>query len=173
MWNRPPARWSDWPKKVVQALSSGKSFWDTLLASLLILFLISRQIITLTFFYPHSRICFLIERETLIGCLLYMPDQGSNPQPRYVPWPGIEPTAFLVYRTMLQPTEPPCRDPSKYLARVAYCDFKRQAGFYPCKEHNYTSWFSGLRFWLWFQDPHVPFSTLSLAHSDVWTNNRE
>lgn len=35
------------------------------------------------------------------------PDQGSNPQPRYVFWPGIEPTTVLVYRMMFHTTEPP------------------------------------------------------------------
>ena len=34
------------------------------------------------------------------------PDRGSNPHTRYVPWPKIE-LANLVYRTMLQPNEPP------------------------------------------------------------------
>ena len=30
------------------------------------------------------------ERETLIHCLPYVLEQGTNPQPRYVPWPGIQ-----------------------------------------------------------------------------------
>ena len=35
------------------------------------------------------------ERETSIGCLLlYMPLPVIKPTPRYVPWPGIEPTTF-------------------------------------------------------------------------------
>ena len=34
-------------------------------------------------------------------------DWRLNLQPRYVPWPGTEPATFLVYGTMLQPTEPP------------------------------------------------------------------
>ena len=34
------------------------------------------------------------------------PNQRWNPQPRYVPWPGIKPTIFLVYGSMVQPTEP-------------------------------------------------------------------
>lgn len=33
--------------------------------------------------------------------------QGSNLQPTYVFWLGIEPTVFLVYGMMLQPAEPP------------------------------------------------------------------
>ena len=39
------------------------------------------------------------EREILMGCL------PNVPQPRYVPWLGIEPIAFLVYGMMLQSTE--------------------------------------------------------------------
>ena len=36
------------------------------------------------------------------------PDWGSNPKPRYVPWPRIKHgTFFLVYGTTFQPTEPP------------------------------------------------------------------
>ena len=27
-------------------------------------------------------------------------DQGSNPQPRYVPWPGIKLVTLSVYRTI-------------------------------------------------------------------------
>ena len=34
------------------------------------------------------------ERETSIGCLLYAPRQGPNPQPRHVPWLGIKPKTF-------------------------------------------------------------------------------
>ena len=34
------------------------------------------------------------EREVLIGCLWYTTWLGLNPQPRYVPWLGIEPTIF-------------------------------------------------------------------------------
>ena len=33
-------------------------------------------------------------RETLIGCLSYVPHQGPNPPPRHGPWPGIEPETF-------------------------------------------------------------------------------
>ena len=33
------------------------------------------------------------------------PDQGANPEPRYMPLPGMEPTMCLVPGTMLQPTE--------------------------------------------------------------------
>ena len=45
----------------------------------------------------------LCERENCISChpeedqtsnLCMRPNQGSNPQPRYVPWPGIEPATF-------------------------------------------------------------------------------
>ena len=53
------------------------------------------------------------ERETLIACLPYVPGLGMNPQHRSVPWPGIEPAAFLVYGMMLQPTEPPHRTNKK------------------------------------------------------------
>lgn len=35
------------------------------------------------------------------------PDQGSNPQPRYVPWPRMELETFLVCGTMSQPSEIP------------------------------------------------------------------
>ena len=61
------------------------------------------------FYWFLEREC---ERETLVGCLLYVPQPGiklSNPQPRCVSWPGIKPATFLVYRMMLQPTEPPAR----------------------------------------------------------------
>lgn len=34
------------------------------------------------------------ERETSIGCLLYVPIFGSNPQPRYMPCLGMEPIVF-------------------------------------------------------------------------------
>ena len=34
-------------------------------------------------------------------------DLGLHPQPRCVPWLGIEPAAFLVYGMTVQPTEPP------------------------------------------------------------------
>ena len=35
------------------------------------------------------------QTETSIGCLHMHPDhQGSNPQPRYKPWPGIRPATF-------------------------------------------------------------------------------
>ena len=34
------------------------------------------------------------ERETSIGFFPYMPDQGPNMQPRYVPWPGMNPKPF-------------------------------------------------------------------------------
>ena len=43
------------------------------------------------------------ETETLMWERTYL---GSNLQPRYVPWPEIEPATFLVYGTMFQPTEP-------------------------------------------------------------------
>ena len=33
-------------------------------------------------------------REIFIRCPPYTPDRGRNPQPRYVPWPGMEPTTF-------------------------------------------------------------------------------
>ena len=33
-------------------------------------------------------------RETSIGCLSHTPSQGPGPQPRHVPWPGIEPATF-------------------------------------------------------------------------------
>ena len=58
------------------------------------------------FFNLHLRTCLLIleraregekhqcERETLISCLLYMPDRELNLQLRHVPWLGIEPTNF-------------------------------------------------------------------------------
>ena len=36
------------------------------------------------------------ERETLSGCLPYMPDQGLNLQPRYMPCLEIKPTTFAV-----------------------------------------------------------------------------
>lgn len=54
----------------------------------------------------------------------------------------------------------------------ADCDLKRQAEFYPGREHSFTSRSLDLRFWLWFQVPHVPFSTLYLVHSNVWTKSR-
>ena len=46
-------------------------------------------------------------RETAIDSFYTHPDQELNPQPAYVPWPGIEPSTFLVYETVLLPTEPP------------------------------------------------------------------
>ena len=49
------------------------------------------------------------ERETLISCLIYMPQLGSEPT-TYVSaltGKGIEPAPFLACGTMLQPTEPP------------------------------------------------------------------
>ena len=61
------------------------------------------------FFNPHPRTCLLIlgrgermERgretsvwkKTLIYCLLRVAWHGPNPQPRYVPWPGIKPVTF-------------------------------------------------------------------------------
>ena len=59
------------------------------------------------FFNPHPRTFSLSsfwreregkrkgERETLMACLLYAHGLGgSNLQPRYVPWLGIEPTTF-------------------------------------------------------------------------------
>ena len=33
-------------------------------------------------------------RETSIGCLPYMPNWGSNPPSRYVPWLGVKPAAI-------------------------------------------------------------------------------
>ena len=33
-------------------------------------------------------------RERLIGCLSHAPKWGPGPQPRHVPWPGIEPDTF-------------------------------------------------------------------------------
>ena len=46
------------------------------------------------------------ERETLIGCLSYMPPPGTkpNPQPRHVPWLGIELVTFRFVG--LHPTKP-------------------------------------------------------------------
>ena len=41
------------------------------------------------------------------GPLIYHPTNwGLKQQPRYVPWLGIKPMTLLVYRMMLQPTEP-------------------------------------------------------------------
>ena len=45
------------------------------------------------------------ERVDELPLVEYMRRPGSGPQPKYVPWPGIEPTTFG-YRQMLQPTEP-------------------------------------------------------------------
>lgn len=70
----------------------------------------------LTFFNPHPRTCYYWfekergrekERETLLSCLPYAHNWRSNLQPRYVSWPVIEPTTFLVYGTRLPPTKPP------------------------------------------------------------------
>ena len=50
------------------------------------------------------------QRETSINCLPYVPHLGIwglNPQPWYVPWLEIETCNLLVYRMMLQPTDPP------------------------------------------------------------------
>ena len=59
------------------------------------------------FFPPHLRTIFIafrergrerekywFERETLTGCLSCTPQPGANPQPRHVPWPGIELRTF-------------------------------------------------------------------------------
>ena len=50
------------------------------------------------------------ETETLIGCLLYVPDEGSNPQAKHVSWPKSRTCNLLVYGMMLQPTEPHGQD---------------------------------------------------------------
>ena len=61
------------------------------------------------FLNPHLRLYLLIweaEREKHPSVASYMhPDQGLNPQLRYVPWPGINTQPFLVNGMMLQPTE--------------------------------------------------------------------
>ena len=36
----------------------------------------------------------MCKRETSTGCLLHTPSWGPGPQPRHVPWPGIEPVTF-------------------------------------------------------------------------------
>ena len=55
------------------------------------------------------------------------PERGSNPQPRYVPWPRIEPAVFLVYWTTFQPTEPPSQGCSSFWKLLwlfwVFCDF--------------------------------------------------
>ena len=74
-------------------------------------------------FNPHMRICLLIlekgrerekkrerenqcERETLISCLPYAPDPGSNLQPSVCPdWQSN--CKLLPHGTMLPQTEPP------------------------------------------------------------------
>ena len=38
------------------------------------------------------------QRETSIGCPHKCPNRGLNPQPRYVPWPGIKPPTFFSVR---------------------------------------------------------------------------
>ena len=45
------------------------------------------------------------ERETLIGVSCMHPNWGLNPQPRYEPWPGIEPANFqcIAHRSNQQP----------------------------------------------------------------------
>ena len=40
-----------------------------------------------------SNILFLI-KNTICGCLLHVPHQGPGPQPRHVPWLGIEPATL-------------------------------------------------------------------------------
>ena len=55
------------------------------------------------FFYPlnpHWRICFLMIETDRQTDLCWLPPVhtltgGLNPQPRYVPWPGIEPKTFF------------------------------------------------------------------------------
>ena len=49
---------------------------------------------------PSSHLLVLVREketsmwETLLGCLLYTPQPGTELQPGYVPWPGIKPTTF-------------------------------------------------------------------------------
>ena len=84
----------------------------------------SRLILAITpffFFNPHLRTFFSLPlerekgrewekhwcgREASVGCLLSVlrlgidhmrPDQGTNPQPSHVPWPGIEPTTLWLW----------------------------------------------------------------------------
>ena len=47
------------------------------------------------------------ERETLIGCLPHMPHLGTEPATSVCALTGHHTPNRLVYRTMLQPTEPP------------------------------------------------------------------
>ena len=42
---------------------------------------------------------------------VHAPTRDWTRKLRYVPWPGIELITFLVYRTMLQPTEPLAKAP--------------------------------------------------------------
>ena len=46
------------------------------------------------------------ERNTNLLFSHVHPDWRSNPQPGYVPWPGIEPATFLIYGMTLQQTQP-------------------------------------------------------------------
>ena len=50
------------------------------------------------------------EKHQLVASHMH-PNRGSNPQPRYMPWPGIKPAAFWgCMGTTLQPTEPHGQD---------------------------------------------------------------
>ena len=42
----------------------------------------------------------------MCGCLLHAPSQGPGLQPRYVPWPGIEPATFFGSQAGAKSTEP-------------------------------------------------------------------
>ena len=54
------------------------------------------------------------EKHWLVASCMH-PNRGENPQPRYVPWPGIDPRSLLVYGMMLQTTEPPSQGSSLLL----------------------------------------------------------
>ena len=64
------------------------------------------------------------EKESSIGCLLYVPDWGSNVQPMFLPWQGFEPKTFCCMGWQSNQLRP--------LLQVS------QSHFYICRKNDFT-----------------------------------